>query len=245
MLQFSCQRRHTSTPGDDPLPSRACGDHPGAPEPDHDAHDDAQREIDERAATGGLAVTGRPELGRRHREREDDDRGGDAVVQTALHIQRTTQSQWDPLVIDHLRTESGIRGRQCRPDETGEGPGKVVEHHGGNERAEDHREGKADAEQASREGDVSSQLGHVHPCRVREQQERESQLRQPMDRRRRHVNEQRAPGGIPQQVTGDREHQGAGDIEAVQQVRRDRPPENQEHQDGEGGLRHADVLPAS
>ena len=154
-----------------------------AVEPEHEAHDDAEREIEQRAASRGLAVAGRPHLVGDHREGEDDDRGHDAVVESALHVQRSTQPQRYPLVVDDLHAERRPSG-QRRPHETGERPGEVVEDHGSNERTEDHREGQADAQQASREGEVSSQLGHVHPCRVREQQECEGQLGQQVDRRR-------------------------------------------------------------
>ena len=93
-----------------------------------------------------------------HREREDDDRCGDAVVQTALHVQRSTQPQRYPLVVDHLRAEGGIRGSQRRPHETGESPGEVVEHHGSSERPEDHREraGRCPAGVPGRRGPVSA-----------------------------------------------------------------------------------------
>ncbi len=95
-----------------------------------------------------MLVARHPELSRGHGEGEHDDRGDDAVVQAALHVERAPDAQGEGLVVDDLRTQGCIRRGESRPDETGERPGEVVKEPRGREAAQDHGQGESDAEEA-------------------------------------------------------------------------------------------------
>ena len=195
------------------------------PKPDHDAHDDAAaRDRRARRHRAELAVTGRPELARRHREREDDDRCGDAVVQSALHVQHSTQPERYPLVVDDLRAEGSVRGGQRRPDEAGERPGEVIEHHGCQERAEDDRERKTDPQQAA-PGTAMSRRSSDTFTRAASENSRSARVSS-ANRWTEGVSTSTTSGpqsGVGEHVPGDGEDDGAGDVGAGQQARGDRP----------------------
>jgi hypothetical protein len=74
--------------------------------------------MDRRAQLRRLALGLETELRRREQQHRHDDRRGDPVVQAALHVERTSQSHGDPLVVDHLGAQRGVGGRQLQVPRT-------------------------------------------------------------------------------------------------------------------------------
>jgi hypothetical protein len=171
-------------------------------------------------------------------QREGDDRGHDAVVEPALDVEQPSQAHGHPAVVDHLRAQCRVGGRQRRPHETGERPGEVVQDQGSREGSEQDRERKPDPEQPCRKEGVSPELGDIHACRVREQQQRECHFGQQVHRGSVHIHRHRTPVGVPQHVARDQEDQGSVQVDPGQQVRDDGPPKDEEGNNSQRFLGH-------
>ena len=138
----------------------------------------------------------RAELARGNRQGEGDDGGDDAVVQSALHVEHSAYAHGDPLVVDHLCAQSGVRGCESRTHEAGHRPREIFEKPGGKQGAQDHRERKTDAEKPRGDADVSSELGDVDPGGVGEQQEGQRQLRDHVERGGLEIDGERPQSGF-------------------------------------------------
>ncbi len=142
------------------------------------------------------------------------------------------------LVVDHLRAQSGVGGRQRRRDEAHHGQRKVGEAPRRDDRAQHERERQAQPEQTCRDADVLAQSHHIDPGRVREEEERKRDLRQDVHRWRVDVDGEGTPVRVRQQVAGDREEQGTSDVGPDQEPRHHGPAQDQERDGSERGLRH-------
>jgi hypothetical protein len=189
-----------------------------------------------------VAATGLPELTCCDGEGEHHDRGDDAVVESALDIEGASYPHGDPLVVDDLCAERRIGRSQRGADEARECPRDVVEEPGRGERADEQREWKTDPQKAHGNPDVSSERRDIHPRRIREQQQRQRQLGEEVDRRCLDIDRQRPPVGVPQHEAGHREYQWTRDVPPSEAIGNDGPPEDQEDEDGERELRHRLVL---
>ena len=182
------------------------------------------------------------ELARRHRQHEHHDRGGDAVVEPALDVERPPYAQWDALVVDHLDAEGGVRRSERGTHEAGERPRQADEHPPGEETAEDHRQHEADRQQPDRDREIAPELRQVHPHGVGEQHEGQRHLGHDVDGGRVDVDGQRSPVRVRQQVPGDREHERPGDVVSRQRARHGRPSEHQQRQHCDGRLGHGVIF---
>ena len=183
-------------------------------------------------------MAGDAELAGGNSQGEGDDRSHDAVVEPTLDVEQPAKSHWHAGVVDHLRAERGVGGRQRCSDEAGQRPGQVVEEPGRSEGPEQYRERQPDPEQPSGQEGVMPELGDVHPRCVGEQQQGECHLREEVDRRSVDIDRQRTPVGVRQQEAGDQEDQRPVDVHPGQQVRDDGPPEDEEGNNGERFLGH-------
>ena len=148
----------------------------------------------------------------------------------------------DSPVVDHLHAESGVGRGERSTDEAGERPREAVEEHRGQETTEHHRQRKADGEQPRRDREVAPQLREVHPGRIREQHQGQSDLSEDVDRRGFDVNGERSPIRVPEDVARDREHEWTGDIVTRPRTRDERPAQDQKRNDRNCRLGHGAIL---
>ncbi len=232
------QGGQSSATPDDPAPPRPPGDEQPATQPHREPDADPDGQLAQGIALGGMASTGYAQLGRGHRQGEGHDRRHDPVVEPALDIEGPSEPHRDLLVVDHLRAQSGVGGRQRRRDEAHHGQRQVGEAPRRNDRAQHQRERQAHPEQTCRDADVLAQPHHIDPGRVREEKERKRGLRQDMHRWRVDVDGEGTPVRVRQQVAGDRQEQGTRDVGPDQEPRHHGPAQDQERDGSERGLRH-------
>ena len=90
--QRRSQRSEPSTTRHDPVPPRAERDEDRAAQADREPDQHADGKLEQRAALGRLTVVSDAQLGGGDGQRERDDRGHDAVVESTLHIEQPSKS---------------------------------------------------------------------------------------------------------------------------------------------------------
>ena len=181
---------------------------------------------------GARADAGHAFSAHRARDEEIDERGGDAVIEAALHVEETAHARGHPLVAH----DGGAQGGVGRGDDGADGGGQPeaarAEEERGNPGPGADGEGEADAEQARRECGIGPQGPDVDPGGIGEEHEGEGDFRQRADRRGMQVDvdQRRRPMGDGQaeEDEGDR----GGDVPALQAGRDETPDEDAGGDDG-------------
>ena len=126
----------------------------------------------------GVAVPDRPVLRLRDRERDEEERNAEAVVEPALDVEALPDPDWEARRRDDCLPESRVR--RCEDDREDERlwPAEVTEEPDGDDEAEGYRQGKADSEEPRRYPERASQRAQVDARGVREQDDRERRLRE-------------------------------------------------------------------
>ena len=121
---------------------------------------------------------GAVDLARGGREEEQHERGGDAVVQAALHPQRATDPPGHLGVVGDGSAERGIGGRDRRGDDRCHHGRQVGEDEQGRPDPEGDGEREADHQEPKWDTGIDAQLSGSHGGGVGEQQQGEGDLRQ-------------------------------------------------------------------
>ena len=120
-------------------------------------------------------------LGQCDRERDQEERHADAVVEAGLHVQALTDTDGEALGRHDDLTQRRVGRREDDRDEERLGPGEVGQQdERGGESGED-RERQPDPEQSRGDVQRSAQGREVDPRRVREEDDREGRLREGLD----------------------------------------------------------------
>ncbi len=234
----------SAPPGGDPPAPDAQADEHGADGAHDQADGGAGRELHQRPWPPGR-LRGRPELAGGDRQRERHERSGETVVEPALHVEQAAYPDRDPRVVHHLGAQRGVGGRQGGAHEPRQGPGQVVQQPRRQQGAEEDREREPETQQSRRKPEVPAQCAYVDPRGVGEEQQRQRDLREQVDRGCLDVDRQRPPGGVAQEQTGHEEDERPVDLPLRQQEGDDRPPEHEQAEDREGALRHVSVMSPS
>ena len=119
----------------------------------------------------------------RERQRDEEERHAEAVVQTALDVEPLPDSHGKaPIGHDHL-SQRGVGGRERDREHERLGPRELTEDGARGKRAQNDREWKPDPEQPGRQGELPAQGADVDPRRVGEEHERQGRLGQHPHRR--------------------------------------------------------------
>ena len=179
-----------------------------------------------------------PEHGRRGRDEGGDDRGGDAVVEAALHVQRAPDGLGQGLVGHHAGAQRGVGGSEHRAEQSGQLPRQVGEQRRGEPGPEREGERQADGEQAGREPGVAAEVLRVDPGGVGEQEQREGDLGQPVHRVRLDRDVDHRPRSVAQQQPSGDEHDRSGHVEPLESAREHRPAEQEDDEGDQGARAH-------
>jgi hypothetical protein len=190
-------RNHLTPPVGDQAPAAELGDDPrderaGEHAADRAVADLLEHELDCATPAGDVR------LDIRQRDRGEQQRHADAVVQPAFDVEALADSRNDARIGDDCLSERGIRRRQDHADDHGLAEGQLIEDDGRDERSERNGERKAESEQTSGQADAGAQRPEIDPRGVAEEHESQRRL-------------------------GQRPHEGAGarEIDAAQHLRTD------------------------
>ena len=105
----------------------------------------------------------------RERDRGEQQRHADPVVQAALDVEALADPRHDARIGDDCLSERGICRRQDHADDHGLAEGQLVEDDACDECSERDGEGKADSEEASRQADAGAQRPEIDARGVAEE----------------------------------------------------------------------------
>ena len=194
------------------------------PGPAHQLHDC----FAEVGATDGFG-------GHRPCDEEVDERRGNAVVETALHVDQPPDARGDSFVRHDGRAESGIGRGHDGTDGGGHPESAAVEEERGRGGAGPDGEGEANAQEARRKCGVGPQGPHIDPGCVGEEHEGECHLGQSSDRRGVQAEMDDVRRAVGDDHAEHDERHGGRDVPALE-ARRDQAPDDHAGRDhGEGG----------
>jgi hypothetical protein len=169
--------------------------------------------------------------GPRTRQRDEHERGGDPVVEPALHVDQPADPGRNRAIEHHARAERRIRRRQGRSHQQRQPDVHASEQHQRQQRPQADRQRQPHPQQPQTQAKVASQVPQPDPGRIREQHQDKRDLRQDLDRlggRRDPQHRQRAVG---QHQPGSNEDDRRRHIEPLQPGRQRAPGEHQRRHD--------------
>ena len=163
-------------------PSTVLGerDQPPAEISDDDRRDDRQADLLERLEPPPVITE--ILLGRDNRDEEGDERRGDAVVETALDVERPANPRRHRPVRDDRHSERRVGGRQDGGDQRGRRPAGLGKHQVGQQAADDDRQRQPDEQQPRGRLRVALDVAQPHGRGIGEQQQGQCQLGDGQDR---------------------------------------------------------------
>ena len=150
-------------------------DAPGAEQPDDKPDDHADADLLERDGEE-LAERAAQLLPEGQFQEDEEERDGDAVVQTALDVQRLADPDGDLQVVHDHRPQCGVRGRQDGAEESGLHERQSGEEEQGDAGAQGDGQEQADAEQPARKGRLLTKGPEIDPRGVDEEREDQGDL---------------------------------------------------------------------
>ena len=180
-----------------------------------------------------------------HRDRREQQRHADPVVEPALDVQPLADPRRDARLGDDRLPERGVGRREHHRQDHRLLDGQRAEDRRRREGAERDRQRQPDAEQAQRQPDLAAELPEIDARGVAEQHQRERRLRQRSHGRARALEVDPVEHLGPDQHADGDEHHRRRDRRAQQPPRDRRDAEQRERHDGERPLHSAPPVTGS
>jgi hypothetical protein len=163
----------------------------------------------------GRVVGDRPALSLGERDRDEEQRDAEPVIEAALDVQSLPDPGGDPLVGDDRLSERRVGAGEHDGKHERLGEADPGQDHGPRDHPHEDRERQADAEQPQRNGELAPQRRKRDPRRVREQHQCQGDLREPLDELALDLEVEQSQDGPDEQAGGREEHR-AGHVEQLQ-----------------------------
>ena len=227
-----------------PLPAHRGVDQPAAEAADRDAGDGAEQDLQcARCQDVRRCLGVRRAAGGQGREQEHEGHG-DAVIETAFHVERLTDAHGHVGVGDHGLAERRIGRREHRGEQRGVIEVEAKRQGERDRRACDHGQGHADEQHALRQTVIPQQRAQIDAGRVGEQDQHKRDLGECVDQPMADIDLGEAKSGAADDQAEGGEHHGCGDQAVLEPAGDEAEGKDAQRDDDKSERVHVPVFPA-